>query len=217
MAAFHFRDHLDRIAVVLYFGGHAFDEGARAGSAGKGVSGVDVASDGVVPMVGAGDGDSGHALLFFVADFGCAQFRESGTGAAVVWLVGAGVDGGVRGDLFSSASSQGNSRFSVGAGDWYWRDCDCGFLAGDGAERRGARLQRALGDQRGRRARASDVAEYVGRGLARAEEIDCVDARGSGAGDAYASGGREDDAVGISYRANVFVAFVSDAVFHGSC
>jgi hypothetical protein len=42
-----------------------------------------------------------------------------------------------------------------------------------------------------------------------------MDARGSRAGDAYATGGGANDAMGISYGANVFVAFVSDAVFYG--
>jgi hypothetical protein len=43
-----------------------------------------------------------------------------------------------------------------------------------------------------------------------------MDARGGRAGHADAGGSRAVDALGISYRANVIVAFVSDAVFYGS-
>ena len=63
--------------------------------------------------------------------------------------------------------------------------------------------------------RAGDAGEYMGRGLACAEEVDRMDARGGRAGNAYAGGSGAVDALGISYGANVFVAFVSDAVFHG--
>src|SRR3981189_3138046 len=121
MAALYLWDHLDWAAVLFQFSGHGFDEGAGAGSAGEGVSRVDVPRHGVVPMVGVGHGDCGHALLFFAADFGCAQFRECGTSAAMVWVVGTGVDCGVRGYLLLAASGQGNSRFGLGAGDWDWR------------------------------------------------------------------------------------------------
>src|SRR5260221_8907615 len=46
--------------------------------------------------------------------------------------------------------------------------------------------------------------------------MDGMAARGGRAGHADAGGSRAVDALGISYRANVIVAFVSDAVFHGS-
>src|ERR1700730_4025968 len=215
VAALYFWNHLDWTAVLLQFGGHTFDEGAGAGCARESVSGVDVAGDGVVPVVGAGDRDCGHALLFFVADHRCAEFGESGTGAALVWLVGAGVDGGVRGDLLLAAASEGNSRFGVGSGDRHWRDCDCGFLDGNGAKWRRACVEWAPGDQRRRRVGIGDAVEYLGRGLARAEAVDCVDACGGGAGDALACGSGTHDAMDISYGANVFVAFISDAVFYG--
>jgi len=62
--------------------------------------------------------------------------RNSGIwiGAALVWLVGAGLGGGVRGNLFLSASGQGNSRFGLGTRSWDRRAGDRGFLDGYRAE-----------------------------------------------------------------------------------
>src|SRR6266481_5144517 len=126
MAAFYLWDHLDWAAVLFQFCAYTFDEGPRSGRAREGVPGADVAGHGMVPVVGAGDGAGGHALLFHAAGNGCAQCGESGAGVALVWLVGAGVDGGIRGDLFLAASREGYTRFGVGARDWDQRDRDCG-------------------------------------------------------------------------------------------
>src|SRR6266852_4191427 len=107
------------------------------------------------------------------------------------------------------------SLLETDADDWDRRECDCGFLDGAGAEWRGECVEPTFSDQCRRRTWLRYAAEHLGRGLAGAEAIDCVGARGGGAGDADAGGGGAHDALGISYRADFVVAFVSDAVFYG--
>src|SRR6267154_135245 len=186
MAALHLWHYLDWAFVFLQLCAYAFDEGAGAGRTCEGVSGADVAGDGVVPVVGAGSGADGDALFFLDADHRRAQLGRFWIGVALVWLVGAGLGGGVRGNLFLSASGQGNSRFGLGTRSWDRRAGDRGFMDSHGAEWRRARIERASGHQRGWRAGVDDAAKYVGRGVACAKEIDCVDAGGHGAGDADA-------------------------------
>src|SRR6267378_4412993 len=154
MAALHLWHYLDWAFVFLQLCAYAFDEGAGAGRTCEGVSGADVAGDGVVPVVGAGNGEDGDALFFLDADHRRAQLGGLWIGAPLVWLVGAG----------------------FGAGGRDWRAGDRGFLDGYGAEWWRARIERASGNQRGWRAGVDDAAEYVGGGLACAKEIDCVDA-----------------------------------------
>src|SRR5258705_9137063 len=186
MAALHLWDYLDWAFVFLQLCAYAFDEGAGAGRTCEGIPGADGPGYGVVPVVGASNGANGNALFFLDADHRRAQLGGFRIGAALVWLVGAGLGGGVRGNLFLSASGQGNSRFCLGAGIGDWRTGDRGFLDSHGAEWWRARIERASGHQRGWRAGVDDAAEYVGRGLACAKEIDCVDAGRHGAGDADA-------------------------------
>src|SRR5882724_7106913 len=116
----------------------------------------------MVPVVGAAHCADGHALFFLDADHRRAQLGGFWIGATLVWLVGAGLGGGVRGNLFLSASRQGNSRFGFGAGGGDRRAGDRGFLDGYGAEWWRARIERASGHQRGWRAGVDDAAEYVG-------------------------------------------------------
>src|ERR1700720_2023583 len=99
MAPLYLWDYLDRLAVFLQFGWHAFDEGTRAGRAREGLSGANGAGDGVVPVGGAGHGGWGHAVLFLHAHYRCAQFGRSTLSVAMVWVVGACLGGGVRGNL----------------------------------------------------------------------------------------------------------------------
>ena len=186
MAALHLWHYLDWAFVFLQLCAYAFDEGAGAGRTCEGIPGADVAGDGVVPVVGASNGADGDALFFLDADHRRAQLGRFWIGVALVWLVGAGLGGGVRGNLFLSASGQGNSRFGLGTRSWDRRAGDRGFLDGYGAEWWRARIERASGHKRGWRAGVDDAAEYVGRGVACAKEIDCVDAGRHGAGDADA-------------------------------
>ena len=51
--------------------------------------------------------------------------------------------------------------------------------------------------------------------MAGPEEADCLDALGSGARHAHASGNGADDALGFSHGASVAMVVLSDVVFHG--
>src|SRR6267154_4971260 len=118
MAALHLWHYLDWAFVFLQLCAYAFDESAGAGRTCEGIPGADVAGDGVVPVVGASNGADGDALFFLDADHRRAQLGGFWIGAALVWLVGAGLGCGVRGNLFLSTAGQGNSRFGLGTRNW---------------------------------------------------------------------------------------------------
>src|SRR5258707_2640263 len=103
-------DHLDRAAVFFQSGADAGDEEMRSRIANQNISGVDAGGDGMVPLIGAGDGDRGTAL--FLDSFGrrCQTCRRSFTGRQVVWVVVLGVDCGVCVYLCAAASRKRNSR-----------------------------------------------------------------------------------------------------------
>src|ERR1700676_978298 len=92
LAALHLWNYLDRAVVLLQSRWHTHDEEPRAFRAGQGLSGADVAGDGMVPLVCIGDRGDGDPLLLPPAFRGRAQRRQSPAGIAMVWLVGAGVE-----------------------------------------------------------------------------------------------------------------------------
>src|ERR1700680_2876851 len=63
LAALHLWNYLDRAALLFQPGGYAGVEAAGTVGAREGLSGADVAGDGLVPVVGAGDRGDGHPLL----------------------------------------------------------------------------------------------------------------------------------------------------------
>src|SRR2546423_12088143 len=214
LAAHYLWNYLDWAAVFFQFCEFSIDEGAGTRDSSEGVSGADVADDGVVPVVFGRDGADGDELFFPAAGDGCAQRGESGTRVALVWMVVAGVAWGVRVDLWIATAHERFAGQRLGACRW---DCDCGdggVVDCAGTEWRRDGIERAFVDQRGRGAWTGDAAEYLGRSVARAEAADCVDERG-GWGDADARGGGAADAMGIYHRAGVAVVIVSDVVFYG--
>src|SRR5260370_8849662 len=83
----------------------------------------------------------------------------------------------------------------MGACDWNFDRGDRSVLAGSCAKWRAQCFECASGDQRWRRTRVGDAAEYVGRDLARAEASDYLDARRCPTRRAHAAGSGALDAL----------------------
>src|SRR4051794_3021542 len=109
-SAHHVWGYLDRFAVFLQLGGDAGDEAAGAGGARESLSGSHVAGDGMVSLVLAGDGVGGDGLFPPLSFDGRAQRGKSGADWAMVRMVAAGLDCGVRVYLRVAASGEGHSR-----------------------------------------------------------------------------------------------------------
>src|SRR5712664_443118 len=103
----------------------------------------------------------------------------------------------------------------MGACDWNFDCGDRSVLAGSCAKWRAQCFECASGDQRWRRTRVGDAAEYVGRGVAGAEAADRVGADERGAGRADAAGSGPLDALELLDGAHFILAIVPDAVLHG--
>jgi len=98
---------------------------------------------------------------------------DSGLGATLVWLVGDGL-GRWRTRIYFFQLPARDSDLCLGAGIGDCALVDRGFLDSHGADG-GEHVSNGIGHQRGG-GLGDDAAEYVGRGVACAKEIDCVDA-----------------------------------------
>src|SRR5258708_36662898 len=100
-------------------------------------------------------------------------------------------------------------------GDGSFRRGDRSVMARSRFEWRAQRFECAPGHQRGRWARFHYAAEYLGRGLARAETADRLDAHKRRTRRTDAARGRASDALELSHRAHVVLAVVPNAVLPG--
>src|SRR5438045_9481630 len=96
MAAHHFRDYLDRPALLFQFGAYSGDEAVRSQAENPGLSRADARRDELVPVVGVGDGDCGVALLLDASRRGCKKWRRCFAGWEMVSLAVPGVGCGLR-------------------------------------------------------------------------------------------------------------------------
>ena len=149
-----------------------------------------------------------------------ADARNAGN-PALAWqwigMVAAGMARGVRADLSVSDAAHGNSRQRMGARNRNFGDCHRRVAGGAAAECECGIVERASGDQRGRRNGIADAAQRVGNYLARAETADCVDARERRAGHADAARSRAAGAVGVSRITHGILDVAADAFLHGGC
>lgn len=82
-------------------------------------------------------------------------------------------------------------------------------------ERGRRRIQRAFVDRSGWRNRPADAAKYLGRGVARSEALDNLDAREGGTRNADAAGSGSAITLELHRFSRRILAFVSDAFLHG--
>src|SRR5215472_7623258 len=118
MAAHHFRNHLDRAALLFQLGADSCDEAVRSQAENQNLSGADAGRDELVPLVGAGNRVCGTALLLDPSQFRCQASGRSVARGQMVWLVVYGVACGVRVYLCAAATDKGIRGQPLGALDW---------------------------------------------------------------------------------------------------